>query len=142
MAPVGGGGLLSGTALAAHYFSPETQVIAAEPLAADDACRSFHDRSFHPSENPDTVADGLRTSLGTLTFPIILEHVSDIHTCSEAAIIEAMRLCWERMKIIIEPSSAVPLAVLMEKKINIGGKKVGIILSGGNAELNDLPWYK
>jgi threonine dehydratase len=142
MAPVGGGGLLSGTALSAHYFSPATQVIAAEPEMADDAYRSFRQKEFVQSVNPQTMADGLRTSLGTLTFPIILQHVSDIVTCSEPSIIRAMRLIWERMKILVEPSSAVPLAALLEGKADIAGKRVGIILSGGNVDLDALPWIK
>lgn len=140
IAPVGGGGLLSGTALAARYFGNHTEVIAAEPLRADDAFRSFNSRTFIPSVNPDTLADGLRTSLGSLTFPIILEHVNDIATASEEGIINAMRLIWERMKIIVEPSSAVTLAAIMEGKINVEGRKTGIILSGGNVDLDDLPW--
>lgn len=140
MAPVGGGGLLSGTALAAAFFSPGTKVIAAEPEQANDAFLSFYQRKFVPSINPDTIADGLRTSLGDVTFPIILDHVDDIVTVSEAAIIRAMKLVWERMKIIIEPSSAVPLAAIMENKFDCRKKKIGIILSGGNVDLNHLPW--
>ncbi len=141
IAPVGGGGLLSGTALAARYFGKNTEVIAAEPARADDAYRSFKSRTFIPSVNPDTLADGLRTSLGTLTFPIILEHVNDIVTVSEEGIIKAMRLIWERMKIIVEPSSAVALAAILEEKVNVRGRKTGIILSGGNVDLENLPWY-
>ena len=140
MAPVGGGGLLSGTALSCHYFSPDTQVIGAEPKQADDAFRSFTERKFIPSVNPDTIADGLRTSLGKLTFPIILNHVSRIYTVKEATIITAMRLIWERMKILVEPSSAVPLAVFLEEHEELKGKRIGIILSGGNADLDALPW--
>ena len=113
MAPVGGGGLLSGTALATAYLSPRTRVIAAEPAGADDAYRSFTSRQFVPSVNPKTISDGLLTSLGTLTFPIILDKVHRIITVSEESIIAAMQLTWERMKIIIEPSSAVPLAAVM-----------------------------
>jgi len=140
MAPVGGGGLLSGTALATAYLSPSTKVIAAEPANADDAYRSFTSRQFVPSVNPKTIADGLLTSLGSRTFPIILDHVSRIITVSEEAIIQAMLLTWERMKIIIEPSSAVPLAALMENQDEFGGKKIGIIISGGNVSLDKLPW--
>lgn len=142
MAPVGGGGLLSGTAMATHYFSPDTKVIAAEPERADDAYRSFKSKTFIPSEDPDTIADGLLTSLGSLTFPIICNFVDDILTVKEESIIKAMKLIWERMKIIIEPSSAVPLAALLENKINIKGKRIGIIISGGNIDLNKLPWIK
>ncbi|MCX6285569.1 MAG: pyridoxal-phosphate dependent enzyme [Bacteroidetes bacterium] len=138
--PVGGGGLLSGTALSAFYFAPGTKVIAAEPAQADDAYRSFVSGTFVPSVNPRTIADGLRTSLGSLTFPVIQKHVSDIVTVSEKSIVKAMKFIWERMKIIVETSSAVPLAAIMENKINIEGKRVGLILSGGNVDLNNLPW--
>lgn len=140
--PVGGGGLLSGSALSAYYFSPETKVIAVEPEQADDAFRSFYQGKLIPSINPDTIADGLLTSLGTRTFPIIQNYVNQIVTVSEDAIIESMKIIWERMKIIIEPSSAVPVAALLEKKINTKNKKIGIILSGGNVDLNKLPWIK
>jgi threonine dehydratase len=142
LAPVGGGGLLSGTALAVHYFLPEGKVIAAEPVQANDAWESFTTRTFVPLLHSDTIADGLRTSLGTITFPIILKHVHQVVTVSEASIVSAMRFIWERMKIIVEPSSAVPFAALMEKKIDIRGKRVGLILSGGNVDLNALPWLK
>jgi threonine dehydratase len=140
MAPVGGGGLLSGTALSTRYFSPGTKVIAAEPTGADDAFRSFYGNQLFPSVNPRTIADGLLTSLGSLTFPIILEHVQQIVTVSEESIIRAMRLVWERMKIIIEPSSAVPFAAVLENKLDHTGKRIGIILSGGNIDLDKLPW--
>jgi threonine dehydratase len=140
IAPVGGGGLLSGTALAARYFGNQTHVIAAEPERADDAYRSFLSKTFVPSVSPDTLADGLRTSLGTLTFPIIMDNVDDIVTVTESGIIKAMRLIWERMKIIVEPSSAVPLAAILEGKINVLGTNTGIILSGGNVDLNELPF--
>lgn len=140
IAPVGGGGLLSGTAVSCHYFAKHTRVIAAEPAQADDAFQSFRKKAFVPLVNPDTIADGLRTSLGSFTCPIILQYVADIVTVSEPAIIRAMKLVWERMKIIIEPSSAVPLAAIMESKIAVEGKKVGIIISGGNVDLDHLPW--
>ena len=140
IAPVGGGGLLSGTALAARYFGNQTKVIAAEPERADDAFQSFRSKKLVPSIHPDTIADGLRTSLGSLTFPIILEYVNDIVTVSEQGIIEAMRLIWERMKVIVEPSSAAPLAAILEGKIKVEGLKTGIILSGGNVDLNNLPF--
>ncbi len=142
IAPVGGGGLLSGTSLSVHYFLPGGQVIAAEPEMANDAFLSFTSRKFIPSLNPDTIADGLRTSLGSITFPIILEHVHQIVTVSEASIVKSMRFLWERMKIMVEPSSAVPFAALMEGKIDIAGKKVGLIISGGNVDLDNLPWIK
>nr|MBC8146527.1 pyridoxal-phosphate dependent enzyme [Bacteroidota bacterium] len=140
MAPVGGGGLLSGTALSTHYFSPGTKVIAGEPEMANDAYRSFYEGKFIPSENPQTIADGLLTSLGSITYPIICDYVDDIVLCSESAIIEAMKLIWTRMKIIVEPSSAVCLASMLENKFDYKGKRIGIILSGGNVELSKLPF--
>jgi len=140
LAPVGGGGLLSGTALAAKFFSPGTLAIAAEPEQADDAYRSFKKKKFVPSVKPNTIADGLRTSLGEWTFPIIMQNVDDIVTVGEAAIVEVMKLVWERMKIIVEPSSAVPLAAILQNKLNHRDKKIGIIFSGGNVDLDNLPW--
>jgi threonine dehydratase len=132
--PVGGGGLISGTALAAHYFSP-IKVYGAEPLGADDAYRSFKTGKLIPMVNPKTIADGLRTSLGNKGFEIIKQHVVDIYTVEEQDIINAMKLVWERMKIIIEPSSAVPLAALINQKEKFKGQKIGIIISGGNVDL-------
>jgi threonine dehydratase len=140
IAPVGGGGLFSGTILAARHFSPHTRLIGAEPLMANDAWKSFRQGRIIPSENPRTIADGLRTSLGSLTFPIIREGACDILTASEASIVSAMRLIWERMKVLAEPSAAVPLAVIMEHPEVFSGKTTGIILSGGNADLMKLPW--
>ncbi|PZP56807.1 MAG: serine dehydratase [Azospira oryzae] len=138
--PVGGGGLLSGTALAAKGLKPGVRVVGAEPAGADDAWRSFKSGELQPMPNPETVADGLRTALGTLTFPIIRSHVDDIVTTSEAAIIDAMRKTWELMKIVIEASSAVPLAAILEGRLALTGCRVGIILSGGNVDLDRLPW--
>lgn len=142
MAPVGGGGLLSGTALSTHYISPSTIVVAAEPAGANDAYKSFYRGKFIPSVNPETIADGLLTSLGSLTFPIIKKYVDKIITVSENGIIEAMKLIWERMKIIIEPSSAVPFAAVFENKSYFQNKRIGIIISGGNVDLNKIPWIK
>lgn len=142
IAPVGGGGLLSGTAIAARGVAPDIRVIAAEPEMADDAYRSLQAGRILPSENPRTIADGLLTSLGTLTFPIIQQHVEQIVTVSEAGIIAAMKFIWERAKIVIEPSAAVPVAALWERKIDLGGLRVGVILSGGNVDLERLPWQK
>jgi len=139
-APVGGGGLLSGTSLAARYFSSSLQVTGCEPARADDAYRSYYGGTLVMPEHPDTIADGLKTSLGSNTFPIIRENVGAIVLVEEDEIIEAMRLVWERMKIVIEPSSAVPVAALLNKKIDAAGKRVGIILSGGNVDLGKLPW--
>ena len=140
MAPVGGGGLLSGTALSAKALLPKVKVIAAEPAGADDAYRSFYSKTLLPSVAPKTIADGLLTSLGSLTFQIVLNEVDQIVTVSEESIVKAMRMIWERMKIIIEPSSAVPLAAILEGKAEVKGKKVGIILSGGNVDLGHLPF--
>ncbi|MCI0562750.1 MAG: pyridoxal-phosphate dependent enzyme, partial [Nitrososphaera sp.] len=138
--PVGGGGLLSGTALVVAALSPKTQVIAAEPEGADDAYRSLQAGRILPSLQPRTIADGLLTSLGDLTFAIIQKHVQNIVTVREKAIICAMRYVWERMKIIVEPSAAVPLGILLENKIDLTGKRIGLILSGGNVDLDRLPW--
>ena len=140
LAPVGGGGLLSGTAIAATELSPRIRVIGAEPEAADDAFRSLAAGKIVPSVNPQTVADGLRTSLGDRTFPIIAKRVEQIVTVSEAGIMSAMRFIWERAKIIIEPSAAVPVGVLWERKLDLTGLRVGVILSGGNVDLDRLPW--
>ena len=140
MCPVGGGGLLSGTSLSVKSLLPGCQVIGAEPKEADDAFRSFRDGFIHPSIQPKTIADGLLTSLGTLTFAVIRQNVDEILTASEESIVAAMRMIWERMKIIIEPSSAVPLAVILENREKFAGKKIGIILSGGNVELTKLPF--
>ncbi len=140
LCPVGGGGLLSGTALSAHYFSATTRVIACEPAGADDAYRSFKSGKLIPGIHPATIADGLLTSLGKITFPIIRQFVDDIVKVEEESIVEAMRLIFERMKIVVEPSAAVPLAAVLEKKLDVKGKKTGIILSGGNVDLNHLPW--
>jgi threonine dehydratase len=140
MAPVGGGGLLSGTAIVTAALAPSTQVIAAEPEAADDAYRSLRAGKILPALDPRTIADGLRTSLGELTFAVIQRHVQQIVTVSEVAIIQAMRHIWERMKILIEPSAAVPIGVLLEKKIDLTGKRIGVLLSGGNTDLDRLPW--
>lgn len=139
--PVGGGGLLSGTAVAVTELSPITRIIAAEPEMADDAFRSLQAGNIIPSVKPKTVADGLLTSLGVLTFPIIQQRVNQIITVSEAAIITAMKFIWERVKIIIEPSAAVGIGLIMEHKIDLAGKRIGVILSGGNVDLERLPWH-
>ena len=140
MAPVGGGGLLSGTALAVRGISARTRVLGAEPEIADDAFRSLQAGRIIPSSYPDTVADGLRTSLGELTFPIIRKHVDAIVTAGEADIIAATRTIWERMKLVVEPSAAVPLATILSGRVDLAGKRVGIVLSGGNVDLDTLPW--
>jgi threonine dehydratase len=140
IAPVGGGGLLSGTSIAATEIKNGIRVIAGEPEMADDAYRSLQSGTIVPSVKPNTIADGLLTSLGTLTFPIIQQCVEQIVTVSERGILEVMRFVWERAKIIIEPSAAVAVGVLWEKKIDLTGSKVGVILSGGNVDLEKLPW--
>ena len=137
MAPVGGGGLLSGTALSAYYFLPGAIVIGAEPSGADDAYRSMKSGKIEASQ-ANTMADGLLTNLCEKTFSIIWEHVNEILTVPDEEIIAAMRLVWERMKIIIEPSCAVPLAALMKNKEKFAGKRIGIILSGGNVDLDKI----
>jgi len=140
IAPVGGGGLLSGTSLATYYFSNNTKVIGAEPAGADDAFRSIRDKKIYPSVNPQTIADGLRTSLTKKTFGIISKFADEIITVREDSILKAMKLIWERMKIIVEPSGAVPFAVILENKEKFKNKKIALILSGGNCDLNNLPW--
>ena len=135
--PVGGGGLLSGTALAAKYFGKNLTVVAGEPQNANDAYQSFYAKKFIPSVNPNTIADGLKTSLGSINFEIILEHVQDIITVSETEILSAMNWVHQRMKIIIEPSSAVAVAAVLKSKKHFQNQKVGIILSGGNVEVGE-----
>jgi threonine dehydratase len=140
LAPVGGGGLLAGTALASLHLSPECIVIGCEPSGADDAYRSFEAGVILPSTNPQTIADGLRTSLGDKTYPIIKELVNRIIRVEENEIVSAMHLIWERMKIIIEPSSAVAFAAILKEKEFFSSSRTGIILSGGNVDLNHLPF--
>lgn len=134
IAPVGGGGLLSGTALATKYFSPTTIVLAGEPEGADDAHRSLKSGKIEPSQS-NSIADGLLTSLGDKTFPLIRDLVKEIIVVSDKEIVGAMKLIWERLKIIVEPSCAVPLAAVLKNKERFKGQKVGIILSGGNVDL-------
>jgi threonine dehydratase len=140
IAPVGGGGLLSGTALSTRYWSPQTKVIGAEPEIVNDAWRSMQSGAIEGNQSTNTIADGLRTNLGEKTFDIIRQYVDDIITVSENAIIEAMCLVWERMKIIIEPSCAVPLAAVLQNKDRFADETVGIILTGGNVDLKNLPF--
>ena len=140
MCPVGGGGLLSGTAIAARSIRPQITVIAVEPENADDAAQSFRAGRRLVTEKKFTIADGLRTNIGEPNFAIVQQCVDDIVTVSEEAIVSAMRTIWETMKIVIEPSSAVPYAAIQESKIDVGGKRVGIILTGGNIDLDSLPW--
>jgi len=142
LAPVGGGGLLSGTALAFSYFHPATVIIGAEPKGADDAARSLASGKRVESHLPQTIADGLLTTLGEKNFSVIRRLVTDIVTVDESSIVHAMRWVWERMKIVIEPSSAVPVAVLLDGKINSRKKRIGVIISGGNVDMYRLPWLK
>jgi threonine dehydratase len=140
LVPVGGGGLLSGTAIAAKGTRPSIRVIGAEPAEADDAFRSLQAGRLIPLDATTTIADGLRTSLGDKTFPILQRQVDQIATAGEESIIAAMRLTCEVMKLLIEPSCALPLAVLCERRVDAAGLRVGIILSGGNLDLDRLPW--
>lgn len=140
MAPVGGGGLLSGTSLAVSGSRPDVLVWGAEPSGADDAFRSLRDQTLHPSVNPITIADGLLTSLSDRTFRIINKRVEGILVAKETTIIRAMRLLWERAKLLVEPSAAVPLAAILDHPKQFKGRSIGIILSGGNVNLEALPW--
>ncbi len=140
LAPVGGGGLLSGSAITTRHMAPATKIYGAEPLLADDAARSLRTGAIQPALPPRTIADGLLTSLCERTFNIIKQNVDDILTVTEEQIIEAMTLMWTRMKIVVEPSSAVPLAAVLANRGKFSGKKVAIIVSGGNADLSKLPF--
>lgn len=140
--PVGGGGLLSGTSIAAKHIKPDIQIFGAEPERADDAYRSFKSGKRIPLDGTDTIADGLRTSLSERTFSIIKQNVDDIVTVSESSIIRDMRWIWERMNMIIETSCAVPVSAVFDKKFDVKGKKIGIIITGGNVDLSKLPWQQ
>ena len=142
MCPVGGGGQLGGIAVAAKTLKPTIKVIGAEPEGADDAARSFRSGHIVPMPDPKTIADGLRTSLGDKPFAEIRRHVDDIVTVPEEAIISGMRRIWEVLKIIVEPSGAVPYAAIVADRLPVKGLKVGIVLSGGNLDLDNLPWMK
>ena len=138
--PVGGGGLIGGSALAAHYFGKDLKVIGAEPFEVDDAFRSFHSKQIEINTTTNTIADGLKTILGDQTLPLILNFVDSIIRVEEDEIIEAMKLIWERMKIVVEPSSAVALAAVLREGQRFSGKRIGIIISGGNVDLSNLPF--
>jgi Threonine dehydratase len=140
VAPIGGGGLISGTAVAATSIKPGIRVIGAEPAGADDASRSFKAGKLIPLTQANTIADGLRSSMSERTFAEIRSHVSDVVTVTEESIVAAMRAVWEVLKIVIEPSGAVPYAAIVENRIDVRGKRVGIILTGGNLDLDSLPW--
>lgn len=142
IAPVGGGGLMSGICVAARSLRPDLRIFAAEPAGADDAWQSFSAGRLVPQTHPDTIADGLRTSLGELTWPILRDHLEQVVTVTDVEIVAAMRLVWERAKLIIEPSAAVPVAaVLKEEFRNLAGiEHIAVVLSGGNVNLDALPW--
>ena len=138
----GGAGLLSGCAVAAKHLSPGIKVIGVEPVAGDDAARSFRSKTLQTVVNPDTIADGARTeSMGAITFPLVLENVADIMTVSDAELVEAMRFIWERMKLVVEPTGALAAAGVLSGRIGVKGKRVGIILSGGNVDLKAIARY-
>jgi len=138
----GGAGLLSGCAVAAKHLSPGIKVIGVEPEAGDDAARSFRSKTLQTVVNPDTIADGARTeSMGAITFPLVLENVADIMTVSDAELVEAMRFIWERMKLVVEPTGALAAAGVLSGRIGVKGKRVGIILSGGNVDLKAIARY-
>jgi threonine dehydratase len=141
LCPVGGGGLLAGTAVVAKNLRPQAKVIAVEPAEAADAARSFRAGHIVPLDKTVTIADGLRTTIGIPNFAVVQRYVDDVVTVSEEAIITAMRAIWESLKIVIEPSAAVPYAAILEQKIPIANRRVGLILTGGNVDLDALPWY-
>ncbi|MAN15714.1 MAG: serine dehydratase [Dinoroseobacter sp.] len=140
VAPIGGGGMISGTCLTLATLAPETQVIAAEPEQADDAYRSFKAGHIIADDAPKTVADGLLVPLKDLTWHFVSNHVTEIYTASDAEIIDAMKLIWKHVRVVAEASSAVPLAIILKNKDAFAGKRVGVILTGGNVDLDKLPW--
>ncbi|WP_240623767.1 pyridoxal-phosphate dependent enzyme [Tsuneonella suprasediminis] len=140
LAPVGGGGLMAGTATIARYLMPDIQIIATEPEQANDAYLSWAAGALVDADPPNTIADGLRTTLGDKNLPILRAHLDRFVTVSESAIVDAMRLVWEVLKIVIEPSSAVPVAAILEKRVDLANARTGIILTGGNVDLDHLPW--
>jgi threonine dehydratase len=142
VAPIGGGGMISGTCLTLSNIAPEVQIIASEPEQADDAYRSFKAGHIIADDAPVTIADGLKVPLKELTWHFVSNHVTDILTASEEEIIDAMKLTWQRMKIVMEPSCAVPLATILKNKDRFAGKRVGVIITGGNVDLDKLPWIK
>jgi len=140
LCPIGGGGLISGTAVAAKGLKPGIQIIGVEPAGADDAYRSFKSGAIVPVTPANTIADGLRGTLLDKTFGVIRENVDDVVTVSETAIVQAMRSIWETLKIVVEPSAAVSYAAIVEKKVDVTGRRVGLIVTGGNLDLDSLPW--
>ena len=142
IAPIGGGGMVSGTCLALSTIAPHIHVYAAEPEQADDACRSFKAGHIIADDAPETVADGLKVPLEELTWHFVSKHVTDVLTTSEQEIVDAMKLVWQRMKLVIEPSSAVPLAAVLKYRDRFAGSRVGVIVTGGNVDLDRLPWMQ
>ncbi len=142
VAPIGGGGMISGSCLTLSNISPKTEIFAAEPLNADDAYRSFKAGHIIADDAPQTVADGLKVPLKDLTWHFVSNHVTDIFTATEEEIIDAMYLTWQRMKIVIEPSCAVPLAIILKNPEVFKGKRVGVVITGGNVDLKKLPWMQ
>jgi threonine dehydratase len=142
IAPIGGGGMISGTCLTLSHLAPKVEIFAAEPEQADDAYRSFKAGHIIADDAPNTVADGLKVPLKELTWHFVSNYVTDILTASEQEIIDAMKLTWQRMKIVMEPSCAVPLATILKNKERFAGKRVGVIITGGNVDLDKLPWIK
>ena len=140
LAPIGGGGMISGTCLTLSHMAPETQIIAAEPEMADDAYRSFKAGYIIADDAPKTVADGLLVPLKDLTWHFVSNHVTDILTASEEEIVDAMKLTWKHLRIVMEASSSVPLATILKNKDQFAGKRVGVIITGGNVDLDLLPW--
>jgi threonine dehydratase len=142
VAPIGGGGMISGTCLTLSNIAPEVQIIASEPEQADDAARSFKAGHIIADDAPVTIADGLKVPLKDLTWHFVKNHVTDILTASEEEIIEAMKITWQRMKLVMEPSCAVPLATILKNKHVFAGKRVGVVITGGNVDLAKLPWMQ
>ena len=142
VAPIGGGGMVSGTCLTLSNLAPHVEIYAAEPEQADDAYRSFKAGHIIADDAPQTVADGLKVPLKELTWHFVSNYVTDILTASDPEIVDAMKLTWQRMKTVMEPSSAVPLATIMKNKDKFAGKRVGVIITGGNVDLDKLPWIK
>ncbi|MFK7993311.1 MAG: beta-hydroxyaspartate dehydratase BhcB [Granulosicoccus sp.] len=140
VAPIGGGGMISGTCLTLSNIAPDIEIFAAEPEQADDACRSFKAGHIIADDSPNTIADGLKVPLKENTWHFVSHHVTDIHTASEIEIIDAMKLTWQRMKIVIEASCAVPLAVILKNPDVYRGKRIGVIITGGNVDMDTLPW--
>jgi threonine dehydratase len=140
IAPIGGGGMVSGTCLTLSNIAPHIKIYAAEPLNADDAARSLHAGYIIADDAPETIADGLKVPLKDLTWHFVSNHVTEIFTATEDEIIDAMKLMWKRMKIVMEPSSAVPLATIIKNPEVFAGKRVGVIITGGNVDLDKLPW--